>query len=74
MAVLRRVMRASAGAAPAALGPASAAHGPLEAGARLLGNARACGRLGFACMRCSRGLMEFFMSFFVRFSASLGVL
>ena len=90
VAVLRRVVRASAGAAASALGAASAAHGPLEAGARLLGNARAHGRLPLARARRFGSLMEFFVAlsmslgvfslvyftvrFFVSFSMKLGVL
>jgi hypothetical protein len=60
--VLRRLMRAASGAAASALGAASAAHGALEAGARLLGNARARGRLRLARKRCCRGLVESFVS------------
>jgi hypothetical protein len=74
VAVLRRLMRASAGAAASALRAASAAHGALEAGARLLGNARARGRLPFARMRRLRGLVKFFLACPVNFFVSLGLL
>jgi hypothetical protein len=53
MSVTRRLMRTLAGAASTALRAISAAHGPLKACARLLGNASACRRL-----RCT-GLLRF---------------
>ena len=62
--VLRRLVRTPAGTPPA-LRPASAAHGTLEARARLLGNARARGRLALARLRRFRGLVEFFVNFSV---------
>jgi hypothetical protein len=65
MAVLRRLMGASSPGATALRAVSSAAHGTLEAGARLFGNPRACGRLTLARRRRSWGLMEF--------SASLAV-
>jgi hypothetical protein len=71
--VLRRLMGTSAGAAASALRAASAAHGPLEAGARLFGNARARGRLSLAGMRRFGGLVKFFVGFFGSFSMKLGM-
>ena len=62
VAVLHRLMRASRAAA-SALRAASAAHGTLEAGARLFGNARARRRLSLGRMRRFRGLVEFFVDF-----------
>jgi hypothetical protein len=62
--VLRRLVRTPAGTPPA-LRPPSAAHGTLEARARLLGNARARGRLALARLRRFRSLVEFFVNFSV---------
>jgi hypothetical protein len=62
VAVLRRLMGAS-GTAASALGASSAAHGPLEAGARLLGNPRVHGRLFLTRMRRLGSRVEFLMSF-----------
>ena len=45
----------------------------VEAGARLLGNARAHGRLPFARGRRPRGRVEFVVCFFVSFSEKSGV-
>jgi len=73
VAVLRSLMRTS-GAAASALGAASAAHGPLEAGARLFGNARTRGRLSLTRKRSFRGLLEFFVSFGMFFAVFLTVL
>jgi hypothetical protein len=66
VAVLHRLMRAS-GAAASALRAVSPAHGTLEAGARLFGNARARRRLSLGRMRRFRGLVEFFVRFSVKF-------
>ena len=67
--VLHRLMGTS-GAAPSALRAVSAAaHGTLEAGARLFGNARTRGRLTLARKRSFRSLVDFFVSF----SVNLGV-
>jgi hypothetical protein len=74
VAVLRRVVRAPAGAAASALGTASAAHGPLEACARLFGNARAHRRLPFARVRRFSGLVRFLVSFSMGFVMNPGVL
>jgi hypothetical protein len=62
--VLRRLVRTPAGTPPA-LRAASAPHGPLEARPRLLGNARARGRLSLAAMRRVRGPVKFFAHFSV---------
>jgi hypothetical protein len=69
VAVLRRLVGTSAGAASSsALRASAAALGALEAGARLLGNARAHGRLAFARGRTRCGRIEFFVSLGVFFS------
>jgi hypothetical protein len=87
MAVLWRLVRASSGAASsAALRTVAAAHGPLEACARLLGNARARRRLSRPRLRGSRARMRisvsldmllrvFFAVYFpARFAVPFGVL
>jgi hypothetical protein len=73
VAVLRRLVGTSAGAAASALGAASAAHGTLKAGARLFGNANARGRLSLARMRRFGSLVKFFVSFYVGFLLNSGV-
>jgi hypothetical protein len=77
MAVLRRLVRASAGAAASstALRASSAALRTLEASARLLGNARAHGRLRIArARRICRGVKFLVRSFVVvSFSEKPGV-
>jgi hypothetical protein len=67
VAVLRRLMGASGAASSALRAVSAAAHGTLEAGAWLLGNARACRRLSLAGIRSSRGLVKFFVRFSVKF-------
>jgi hypothetical protein len=75
MAVLWCLVGTPAGAASSssALRAAAAALGALEAGARLLGNARAHRRLPFACVRRFRGSVKFLVSLFVSFSEMLDV-
>jgi hypothetical protein len=63
MAVARRLVRASGAAVPSALRAVAAAHGALEASARLLGNARAGGRLFPARLLRFGGAVEFFVTF-----------
>jgi hypothetical protein len=67
VAVLRRLVRASAGAASTAtaLRASTAALRALEAGARLLGNARAHRRLPFACVGRFRSGVKFLVRFLV---------
>jgi hypothetical protein len=60
VAVLRRLIGTPA--ASSSLGPASAAHGTLKAGAGLFGYARARRRLHFARRRRSGSLVEFLVS------------
>jgi hypothetical protein len=73
MAVLHRLMGASRAAASALRAVSAAAHGALESGARLFGNARARRRLSLARKRRSRGLVKFFVRFSVKFGVFPGV-
>jgi hypothetical protein len=64
--VLLRLMGPS-GTPSSALRASSAAHGALEAGARLFGNASARGRGRLAWKRSFCGVMEIFVHFSVKF-------